>query len=174
MYLVVKGSCPSEEIKDRDLLNEIDSEIVSSVVDQDFETKRIGKMHESNGRQLLLIQFKDAMKRKEFLRNSINLKVSSKYHYIFVDPSLIKSEREAQYQLRVEKRSLKKKYSDKKNHYQNWPTYGIEVSKFAYLILRITRNKLLASQCPEYSYERAQTEPLWADSTTNACCNWYC
>ena len=70
LNLVVKGSCPSEAINDRDHLKEIVSEIGSSVIDQDFETKRIGKIHKSNGRQLLLIKFKDAMKRKEFLRNS--------------------------------------------------------------------------------------------------------
>ena len=62
LNLVVKGSCPSEAINDLDLLKEIVSEIGSTAVNQDFETKRIGKIHESNGRQLLLIKFKDAMK----------------------------------------------------------------------------------------------------------------
>ena len=111
--LVVKGSCPSEAINDLDLLKEIVSEIGSTAVNQDFETKRIGKIHESNGRQLFLIKFKDAMKRKEFFRNSIKLRVSSKYHNKFADPDLTKSEREAQYHLRVEKSTLAQKYSDK-------------------------------------------------------------
>ena len=114
MTSVVKGSCPSESFNHHDLLKEINSEIGSSVDDQDFETKRIGKIHESNGRQLLLIKFKDAMKRKDILGNSIKLRVSSKYHNKFLDPDLTKSEREAQYQLRVEKRTLAQKYSDKK------------------------------------------------------------
>ena len=50
LNLVFKGSCPSEAINDRDLLKEIVCEIGSSVVDQDFETKRIGKRQETNGR----------------------------------------------------------------------------------------------------------------------------
>ena len=113
LNLVVRGSRPSEAIHDRDLLKEIVSKIGSSVVYQVFETKRIGKIKKSNGRQRLLIKFKDAMKRKEFLRNSIKLRVSSKYHNIIVDPDLSNFEREAQYQLRVEKRTLAQKYSDR-------------------------------------------------------------
>ena len=43
LNLVGKSSCPSEVINDGELLKEIVSEISSSVVNQDFGTKRTGK-----------------------------------------------------------------------------------------------------------------------------------
>ena len=46
-------------------------------------------------------------------RNSAKLKDTSDYSTVFVDLDLTKSEREAQYQLRLEKRSLENKYFDK-------------------------------------------------------------
>ena len=78
----------------------------------DIETKRIGKISEQNGKQLL-VKFKSQVKRKQFLRNSIKLRDSAFYSSVFVDLDLTKSEREAQYQLRVEKRTLQEKYSEK-------------------------------------------------------------
>ena len=74
----------------------------------------IGKISEQNGKQLLLVKIKSQIKRKQFLRNSIKLRDNVFYSLVFVDLDLTKSEREAQYQLRVEKRTLQEKYSEKK------------------------------------------------------------
>ena len=113
LNLIIKGTTPISSINDHEVVTKIARSINVDIQSNQIETKRIGKASEINGRQLLLIKFKCLLKRKEFLRNSAKLKDTDDYSAVFVDLDLTKSEREAQYQLRLEKRSLENKYTDK-------------------------------------------------------------
>ena len=112
LNLVIKGTAPSSSTN-KECVQKL-AQTIDIVLDSaDIETKRIGKISEQNGKQLLLVKFKSQIKRKQFLRNSIKLRDNAFYSSVFVDLDLTKSEREAQYQLRVEKRTLQEKFSEK-------------------------------------------------------------
>ena len=113
LNLIIKGTTPISSINDHEVVAKIARSINVDIQSNQIETKRIGKASEINGRQLLLVKFKCLLKRKEFLRNSAKLKDTNDYSAVFVDLDLTKSEREAQYQLRLEKRLLENKYTDK-------------------------------------------------------------
>ena len=98
---------------DLDLVKQTAEEIDVTLKEIDFEPKRIGSFNESTGRQLLLVKFQSDIKRKEFLRKYKNLRSSNDFSQIYVDPDLTKSEREAQFQLRQERRTLQNKYPGK-------------------------------------------------------------
>ena len=91
---------------DLDLVKQTAKEIDVTLNETDFEPKRIGSINESAGRQLLLVKFQSDIKRKEFLRKYKNLRSSNNFSQIFVDLDLIKSEREAQFQVHQERRTL--------------------------------------------------------------------
>ena len=111
--LIIKGTTPIISSNDHEVVTKIARSIDVDIQSNQIESKKIGKAGEINGRQLLLVKFKCLLKRKEVLRNSAKLKDTNDYSAIFVDLVRTKSEREAQYQLRIEKRSLENKYSDK-------------------------------------------------------------
>ena len=113
LNLIIKGSVPSNSPNDSVLVQNLAQEIGVELNSDDFDSLRIGKKNAENSRQLLLLKFKSVLKRKQFLGNAKKLKDSKSYSNLFVDPDLTKSEREAQYQLRVEKRSLQQKYTNK-------------------------------------------------------------
>ena len=111
--LIIKGTTPISSINDHEVVTKIARSVDLDIQSNQIETKRIVKASEINGRQLLLVKYKCLLKRKEFLRNSAKLKDTSDYSTVFFDLDLTKLEREAQYQLGLEKRSLENKYSDK-------------------------------------------------------------
>ena len=113
LNLIIKGSVPSNSPNDSVLVQNLAQEIGVELNSDDFDSLRIGKKNAENSRQLLFLKFKSVLKRKQFLGNAKKLKDSKSYSNLFVDPDLTKSEREAQYQLRVEKRSLQQKYTNK-------------------------------------------------------------
>ena len=113
LNLIIKGTTSISSINDHEVVTKIARSINVDIQSNQIETKRIGKASEINGRQLLLVKFKCLLKRKEFLRNSAKLKDTNDDSAVFVDLDLTMSEREAQYQLRLEKRSLENKYTDK-------------------------------------------------------------
>ena len=113
MNVIIKGSVPSNGSNDLDLVKQIAEEIDVTLNKTDFEPKRIGSINESTGRQLLLVKFQSDIKRKEFLRKSKNLRSSNDFSQIYVDPDLTKSEREAKFQVRQERRTLQNKYPGK-------------------------------------------------------------
>ena len=98
---------------DHEVITKISRSIDVDIQSSHIETKRIGKASEIIGRQLLLVKFKCQLKQKEFHRNSAKLKDTNNFSAVFVDLDLTKLEREAQYQFRLEKRSLENKCSDK-------------------------------------------------------------
>ena len=113
LNLVIKGNAPSSSTNDKECVQKLAQTTYIVLDSADIETKRIGKIIEQNGKQLLLVKFKSQIKRKQFLRNSIKLRDNTFYSSVFVDLDLTKSELEAQYQLRVEKRTLQDMYSAK-------------------------------------------------------------
>ena len=98
---------------DLDLAKQTAEEIDVTSNETDFEPKRIVSINESTGRQLLLVKFQSDIKRKEFLRKYKNLRYSNNFSQIYVEPDLTKSEREAQFQVRQERRTLQNKYPGK-------------------------------------------------------------
>ena len=113
LSLVIKGTAPSSSTNDEECVQKL-AQTIDIVLDSaDIETKGIGKISEQNGKQLLFVKLKSQIKREQFLRNLIKLRDNAFYSSVFVDLDLTKSEREAQYQLRVEKRTLQEKFSEK-------------------------------------------------------------
>ena len=98
---------------DLDLVKQTAEEIDVTLNETDFKPKRIGSINESTGRQLRLVKFQSEIKRKEFLRKYKNLRSSNDFSEIYVDLDLTKSEREAQFQVRQERRTLQNKYPGK-------------------------------------------------------------
>ena len=93
-----------------DLVKQTAEEIDVTLNKTNFEPKRIGSINDSTGRHLLLSKFQSDTKRKVFLRKCKNLRSSNDFSQIYVDPDLTKSERETQFQLRQERRTLQNKY----------------------------------------------------------------
>ena len=106
MNLVVKGTKPSDLKTDASLVQELAKTLDVKIEAHDVELKRIGKPQESTGHQLLLLKFREQMKRKEFLRKSGNLRKCRNFSSIYVSPDLTRAERVQQYNLRIKKRQL--------------------------------------------------------------------
>ena len=78
MNVIIKGSEPSNDSNDLDLVKQIAEDIDVTLSQTDFEPKRIGSINESTGRQLLLVKFQSDI-RKAFLRKSKNLRSSNDF-----------------------------------------------------------------------------------------------
>ena len=93
MNLVVKGTKPSDLKTDATLVQELAKTLDVKIEAHDVELKRIGKPQESTGHLLLLLKFREQMKRKEFLRKSGNLRKCPNFSSIYVSPDLTRAER---------------------------------------------------------------------------------
>ena len=78
LNLIIKGSVPSnspnESVLVQNLAQEIGVELNPVSIGDDFDSLRIGKKNAENNRQLLLLKFKIALKRKQFLANAKKIK----------------------------------------------------------------------------------------------------
>lgn len=104
LNVIVSGTKPVPDVSDYDLFSEIAEEIGVTVTDSDLELKRIGKADNLN-RQLLLIKLSSAILRKQILQGATKLRLNNNFKDIYVQPDRTKSEREAQFKLREEKRA---------------------------------------------------------------------
>ena len=108
MIVIIKGSVPSNDSNDLDLVKQVAEDIDVTLNKTDFEPKRISSINESTGRRLLFVKFQSDIKRKVFFRKYKNLRSSNNFSHIYVDPNLTKSEREAQFQVRQKKEHFRK------------------------------------------------------------------
>ena len=74
LNLVVKGTKPSENCTGYDIVEKIANQIDVSLVSSDVQCKWIGKPQRDTGNQLLLLKFKEMIKRNQFLRKSVALR----------------------------------------------------------------------------------------------------
>ena len=106
LNLVLKGTKQSDLKTDATLVQELAKTLDMKIEANDVELKRIGKPPESTGHQLLLLKFREQMKRKEFLRKSGDLRNCPNFSSIYVSPNLTRAECVQQYNLQIEKRQL--------------------------------------------------------------------
>ena len=72
--LIIKGSIPFHSLNDSVLQQNLAQEIGVEFSPDDFDSLRIRKKNAKNSRQLLLLKFKSALKRKQFLVNAKKIK----------------------------------------------------------------------------------------------------
>ena len=106
LNLVVKEAKPSENCTGYDIVEKIANQIDVSHVSSDVQCKWIGKPQRDTGNQLLLLKFKEMIKRSQFLRKSVALRDCENFDCVYGSPDLTKAERVQQYNLRLQKRQL--------------------------------------------------------------------
>ena len=74
LNLIAKGTKPSENCAGYDIAEKIANQIDVSLVSSDVQCKWIGKPQRDTGNQLLLLKFKEMIKRNQFLRKSVALR----------------------------------------------------------------------------------------------------
>ena len=65
-----------------------------------------GKPQRDTGNHLLLLKFKEMIKRNQFFCKSVSLRDCENYDCVYVSPDLTKAERVQQYNLRLQKCQL--------------------------------------------------------------------
>ena len=113
LNLIVKWTKPSDNCAGYDIVEKIGNEIAVSLLSSDVQCKWIGKPQLDTGNQLLLLKFKEMIKRNQFLRKSVALRDCENFDNVYVSPDLIKAERVQQYNLRLQNRQLESQNSAK-------------------------------------------------------------
>ena len=108
LNLIVKRTKPSDNSAGYDIFEKIAycRKVDVSLVSSDVQCKWIGKTQRYTGNQLLLLKFKEMIKRNQFQRELIAFRDCKNFDNVFVSPDLAKAERVQQYNLRLQKRQL--------------------------------------------------------------------
>ena len=137
LNLIVKGTKPYKNCVGYVIVEKIGNQIAVSLVSSDVQCKWIGKPQLDTGNQLLLLKFKEMIKRNQFLRKSVALRDCENFDNVYVSPDSTKAERVQQYNLRLQNRQLESQIPANiyKNHcsrvqQQNWlkANYSTQIS----------------------------------------------
>ena len=106
LNLFVKGTKSSENCAGYDIVEKVAIQIDVSLVSFGFQCKWIGKPQRDAVNHLLLLKFKEMMKRNQFPRKSVALRDCENFDCVYVLTDLTKAARVQQYNLRLQKRQL--------------------------------------------------------------------
>ena len=110
--LVIHGLKADKDQTDKEMLTDLASAVSVTLKEDDFTTRRIKNKNNANANPLLIITFKDAIKRLKLPKSSKKLKDCDEFKGVFINPDYTKAEQAQQSELRQELRTRSQRETD--------------------------------------------------------------